>query len=103
MWPFLFPGLAQDAPCLNINNSSLAQDIMIRAWRRMRGPSAVSHTAQSVVKVPPATPFVARVRLAITEDHSKWDQILSVEMVKYIGFCVYRRSYLLWFPIIVGD
>ena len=28
------------------------------------------------------------------------DQILLVKIGKYIGFCVYRRSYLLWFPVI---
>jgi len=33
--------------------------------------------------------------------HSTWDQILLVKIGKCIGFCVYRRSYLLWSPIIV--
>ena len=36
-----------------------------------------------------------------TWDHSKQDQILLVKIVKYIGFRVYRRSYLLWSPAIV--
>ena len=29
-----------------------------------------------------------------------YDQILLVKIGKYIGFCVYRRSYLLWSPVI---
>ena len=36
----------------------------------------------------------------ITGDHSKWNQILLVKIGKYVGFSVYRRSYLLWFPVI---
>ena len=35
----------------------------------------------------------------ITGDDSKQDQISSVKIGKYIGFCVYRRSYLLWCPV----
>ena len=31
-----------------------------------------------------------------TGGDSKWDQILLVKIGKYIGFCVYRSSYLLW-------
>ena len=27
---------------------------------------------------------------------------MLVKIAKYIGFCVYRRSYLLWSPVIVG-
>ena len=38
----------------------------------------------------------------ITGDHSKQDQILLVKIDKYIGFCVYRRSYLLSPPVIEG-
>ena len=39
-------------------------------------------------------------RRPITGDHSEQDQILLVKMTKYtgIGFCVYRRSYLLCPP-----
>ena len=29
--------------------------------------------------------------------------MLLVKVVKYIGFCVYRRSYLLWSPVIVAE
>ena len=36
-----------------------------------------------------------------TGEHSKSDQILLVKLGKYLGFWVYRRSYLLWFPAIV--
>ena len=36
----------------------------------------------------------------ITGGHSKQDQIMSVKIGKYIGGCVYRRSYLLWSPVI---
>ena len=39
-------------------------------------------------------------RILITGDHSKLDQILFVKTTKYKGFCVYRRSYLLWSPVI---
>ena len=35
----------------------------------------------------------------ITEDDSKWDQILLVKIHEYIGFCVHRRSYLLGSPV----
>ena len=35
----------------------------------------------------------------ITEDDSKWDQILLVRIHEYIGFCVHRRSYLLGSPV----
>ena len=38
--------------------------------------------------------------IPITGGHSKYDQILSVKIAKYIGFCVYHRSYLLWSPVI---
>ena len=31
--------------------------------------------------------------MLIAEGHSKEDQILLVKIGKYIGFCVYRRSY----------
>ena len=27
---------------------------------------------------------------------------MSLTIVKYVGFCVYRRSYLLWPPVIIG-
>ena len=40
-------------------------------------------------------------RVASTGDHSNWDQILSVKIAKYTGFCVYRRSYLIWPPAIL--
>ena len=40
------------------------------------------------------------VGYSITGDHSKQDQILLVKIGKYIGFCLYRRSYLLWSPVI---
>ena len=32
---------------------------------------------------------------------SNLDQILLVKIATYIGFCVYRRSYLIWSPVIV--
>ena len=35
-----------------------------------------------------------------TRGHNKQDQILLVKIAKYIVFCVYRRSYLLWSPVI---
>ena len=38
----------------------------------------------------------------ITEDDSKQDRILLVKIYEYIGFCVYRRSYLLGSRVIVG-
>ena len=28
---------------------------------------------------------------------------MLVKIGEYIGFCVYRRSYLLWSPVIVGE
>ena len=39
-----------------------------------------------------------------TRDHSKWDQIRSVKIAKYIvySFCVYRWSYLIWSPVILS-
>ena len=37
---------------------------------------------------------------SITGDHSKYDQKSLVKLSKYIGFCMYRRSYLLWSPVI---
>ena len=37
----------------------------------------------------------------MTGNHSKQDQMCSVKIGKYIGFWVYRRSYLLWSPVIV--
>ena len=36
----------------------------------------------------------------ITGGHNKYDQILCVKIGKYVDFCVYRRSYLLWSPVI---
>ena len=33
--------------------------------------------------------------------HSKHDQILLVEIGKHRGFCLHRRSYLIWSPVIV--
>ena len=39
--------------------------------------------------------------VVITGGHSKLDPILLVKIGKYIGFCVYRRSYLLWSPVIM--
>ena len=33
--------------------------------------------------------------------HIKWDQIILVKIHKYIGFSMYRRSYLLWPPVIL--
>ena len=33
--------------------------------------------------------------------HSKQDQILLAKVARYIGFCVYRRSYLLWSTVII--
>ena len=35
----------------------------------------------------------------ITGDHSEKDQIVFVKIAKYIGFCVYGKSYLLWSPV----
>ena len=35
----------------------------------------------------------------ITGDHSKQDEILLVKIAKYIGFRLYRRSYLIWSPV----
>ena len=32
----------------------------------------------------------------------KQNQIVLVKMEEYIGFCVHRRSYLLWSPVIVS-
>ena len=37
----------------------------------------------------------------VPRGHSKWDQLLLVNIGEYIGFCVYRRSCLLWSPVIV--
>ena len=55
---------------------------------------------------PEKSPFVAGVLVlflhvqgmlcyvvVITGDHSKQDQILLVKIGKYVGLCVYRRSY----------
>ena len=39
--------------------------------------------------------------VGITGDCSKYDQILFVKVGRYIGFCVYRRSYLLWTSVLV--
>ena len=41
------------------------------------------------------------VHVVFTGDHSKQDQMLLVKIAKYIGFCLYRRSYFLWSPVIV--
>ena len=38
---------------------------------------------------------------AITGDHSKQDQILAVNIAICIGFCVHRRSSLMWSPVIL--
>ena len=38
---------------------------------------------------------------AITEDHSKYNQISLVKIAIYVGFCVYRRPYLIWSPVII--
>ena len=35
-------------------------------------------------------------------DHSKYDQILLVKIMKYSFFCVCLRSYLMWPPVIIG-
>ena len=36
-----------------------------------------------------------------TGDHSsKYDLILLVKLAKYTGFRVYRRSYLIWSPVL---
>ena len=43
-------------------------------------------------------PFFLAQR-TITGDRSKQDQIWSVKIGKYIGFRVYRGSYLLWPPV----
>ena len=40
-------------------------------------------------------------RLLCTGDYSKWDQILFVKIAKCIGFCAYRRSYLIWSSVLV--
>ena len=37
----------------------------------------------------------------VKRDHSKQDHILLVKIGKYIGFCVYRGSYLIWFPVVL--
>ena len=37
---------------------------------------------------------------SISGDHSKYDQILIVKIYKYTGFCVCRRFYLIWYPVI---
>ena len=49
------------------------------------------------------TPRQAQKRglISITGGHSTYDQLLVVKIGKYIGFCVYRRSYLLCSPVIV--
>ena len=41
--------------------------------------------------------------MCITGGHSKWDPILLVKIVKYlsVGFCVYRRSFLIWSSVVV--
>ena len=36
----------------------------------------------------------------ITGDHSKWDQILSVKIAKYVSLCVDLRFFLIWSPVI---
>ena len=36
----------------------------------------------------------------ITGGHSKQDHIWLVKIGKYVGFCMYRRSYLIWSPAI---
>ena len=44
----------------------------------------------------------ATVLITITGDHgSKSDQILLPKLGKYIAFCVYRRSCLMWSTVIV--
>ena len=40
---------------------------------------------------------------AITGDHSKKDQTLLVKLGKYIGFCVYHRSYILWSTVLCAQ
>ena len=42
------------------------------------------------------------ININITGNHRKQDQILLVKVGKYIGFCEYRRSYLLCPPVIVS-
>ena len=41
--------------------------------------------------------------ISITGGHSNQDQICLENIVCYIGFCVYRGSYLLWSPVKVGQ
>ena len=41
-------------------------------------------------------------RHTITEGHSKQDQILLVKVGNHVGYCVYRRSYSLWSPVLDG-
>ena len=41
-----------------------------------------------------------RYYCTLTGDHSKQDQILLVKTGEHIDFCVYRRSYSLWPPVI---
>ena len=38
----------------------------------------------------------------ITGGQNKEDQILLAKIGKYIDFCVYRRSYLLWPPVLIA-
>ena len=39
----------------------------------------------------------------ITGDRRKYNQILLVKKAIYIGFCMQRRSYLIWSPVIVDN
>ena len=51
---------------------------------------------------PPAgDAFPSSHHRTITGDHSKQDHILSLKSAKSIGFCVYRRSYLIRPPVIL--
>ena len=47
--------------------------------------------------------IVSRTKYCQKKVNSKWDQTLSEKRKIYVGFCVYRRSYLLWYPVILTN
>ena len=56
--------------------------------------------SQHCAYMPPPLPNVGDA--SVTGGHSKEDRMLLVKIRKYIGVCVYRRSCLIWSPVLVG-
>ena len=69
---------------------------------RPRRPRAVQSACLSDECLAPSFGrHLARQATTITGGHGEYDPMLSAKIAKYIGFCVYHRSYLLWSPVIM--